>query len=88
MVEKITLELPDDITHRARTEAEQSGRTVEQIVIEWIKRGMALMLIEIAKTRELTNDEKKALLAASTLHPPFKEEPSVRREDWYDDDGR
>ncbi|HML20969.1 MAG TPA: hypothetical protein PKD09_04930 [Aggregatilinea sp.] len=32
--------------------------------------------------------DKKALLRAAQLHLPVNEEPSPRREDWYDDDDR
>jgi len=39
-------------------------------------------------SRELTVNEKIALFRASILDIPFKEEPPLRRENWYDDDGR
>ena len=45
-------------------------------------------LLEKAKTRQLSKEEKKALFHASILTVPVNEEPSVRREDWYGDDGR
>ena len=49
---------------------------------------LVVSLLEIAKERELTKQERKALFKASILDIPFLNEPSPRREDWYDDDGR
>jgi hypothetical protein len=45
-------------------------------------------LQSLSKRRKLTNEEWKALLRASILSVPVKEDFSNRREDWYDDDGR
>lgn len=45
-------------------------------------------LLERAKNRQLSSEERKALYHASILNVPFNEEPSPRREDWYDDEGR
>ncbi len=42
----------------------------------------------VSQQRELTNQERKALLNAIVSDIPMKNEPSVRREDWYDDEGR
>ena len=36
----------------------------------------------------LSTEEKIKLLDAAKLSIPIKEEPSIRREDWYGDDGR
>lgn len=52
------------------------------------KEAIAARLMEIAKKRELTNEERIALRETAILNFPFLEEPSIRREDWYDDDGR
>jgi hypothetical protein len=73
MVEKITIEVSDEIMKWARMGAQYSGRTVEQIILDWLVRGA-----EHQQNQQLTNDERKGLL----------EEPSPRREDWYDDEGR
>lgn len=45
-------------------------------------------LLRISNQRELTVEEKKALLQASVLDIPLGENFSLRREDWYGDDGR
>lgn len=45
-------------------------------------------LLRISNQRELTVEEKKALLRASVLDVPLGENFSLRREDWYGDDGR
>lgn len=50
------------------------------------------LLVEIADDPEtstpLTPDEKKAIYHAAILTVPVNEAPSIRREDWYGDDGR
>ena len=51
---------------------------------EWI----ADLLIQISRQRELTAIEKLRLSDAVELAPPVQTVPSVRREDWYGDDGR
>jgi hypothetical protein len=45
-------------------------------------------LQQLAQHQQLTKEQRKALLEASILDIPFINEPSPRREDWYDDDGR
>ncbi|KAB2902365.1 MAG: hypothetical protein F9K27_17070 [Anaerolineae bacterium] len=46
------------------------------------------LMIRQAQQRPLTVEEKIKLLDAVKIHTPIHEEPSVRREDWYGDDGR
>ena len=41
-----------------------------------------------AEMKKLTPEAFKALIEANISSIPFLEEPSPRREDWYDDDGR
>ncbi len=38
--------------------------------------------------RPLSPEEKIQLLDAAKLHNPVNETPSIRRSDWYNDDGR
>lgn len=38
--------------------------------------------------RSLSVEEKLRLFDAAKIHTAVNETPSVRREDWYDDDGR
>lgn len=45
-------------------------------------------LLQHLQGRLLTVDEKMALLRSVYVDMPMLEEPSVRREDWYGDDGR
>ena len=41
-----------------------------------------------AAQQPLTPAEKKAIYHASIMSVPVQEAPSIRRIDWYDDDGR
>jgi len=45
-------------------------------------------LMKRADQQALSPDEKLALYHASIKTNPINEAPSIRREDWYDDDGR
>lgn len=42
----------------------------------------------VSQQRELTKEERLALFEATIRSHPVNQEPSIRREDWYDDDGR
>lgn len=46
------------------------------------------ILLRQAKQRPLTIEEKIKLLDAVKISAEVNEEPSVRRVDWYGDDGR
>ncbi len=67
---------------------EQLIELVEQLPEEQQKTLIVRVLARRAEQRPLTVDEKLQLLDAATLSNPMNEAPSVRREDWYDDDGR
>lgn len=45
-------------------------------------------LQKTVQSSSLTKEEKKALLKSSIRNIPLNQEPSIRREDWYDDEGR
>ncbi len=45
-------------------------------------------LLTAARQRQLTAQEKIALLRSIQIDVEVLEAPSVRREDWYGDDGR
>lgn len=60
---------------------------VEQLPDEQ-KEHLLLHLIQQAKTQQPANEERKTLYHASILDMPVNEAPSIRRADWYDDDGR
>jgi Trp operon repressor len=49
---------------------------------------MARILISRSEKRPLTPEEKIRLLETIQVDNEVLEEPSVRREDWYGDDGR
>jgi hypothetical protein len=52
------------------------------------KKVLAQDLLHQTTSRDLTTEERLALYHTSILSIPVSEEPSIRREDWYDDDGR
>jgi hypothetical protein len=52
------------------------------------KQALAQYLLEAAQERELTPEERIALRRSAIIDIPFHYNPSVRREDWYDDDVR
>jgi len=39
MVEKVTLEIPDGVVHRAQAASTRTGRAFEQVLAEWLVRG-------------------------------------------------
>ena len=41
MSEKVVLELPDEITQKAREESTRTGQNFENILIDWLKRSAA-----------------------------------------------
>jgi len=45
-------------------------------------------LLESARKRQLSVEEKMHLLRSVQISAEVNQEPSVRREDWYGDDGR
>lgn len=49
---------------------------------------VAKLIVKLSDIRPLTADEKIHLLHSCILHAPIDNPPSMRREDWYDDDGR
>ena len=61
---------------------------VEQLPEQQQKDLIARLLTDYAQQRPLTAEEKIQLLDAAKLSMPVNEEPSIRREDWYGDDGR
>jgi hypothetical protein len=46
------------------------------------------VLTQRSRQRVLTTEEKIQLLDAAKLTNAIREEPSIRRTDWYGDDGR
>ncbi len=60
---------------------------VEQLSEEQQKDLITQILTQRARHRSLTSEEKIQLLDAAKLHNPVNESPSIRRVDWYDDNG-
>ena len=52
------------------------------------KRDLAKFVSNLTGEHTLTSDERKAFYHSSISSIPVNEEPSIHREDWYDDDGR
>lgn len=71
-----------------KLEYEQVAQLVEQLNEEQQKALIIRMLTYRASQRPLTAEEKIQLLDLAKLDNPVNETPSIRREDWYDDDGR
>jgi hypothetical protein len=61
---------------------------VKQLPTDEREQLLTDLLRETAETRSLTKQEKLALLNAMKLPNKVLEAPSVRREDWYGDNGR
>ena len=61
---------------------------IKQLPAEERQHLLADLLQETARERELTAQEKIALLDAAKLNHKVLDQPSIRREDWYGDDGR
>ncbi len=69
-------------------EYEKLIELVEQLPEERQKELITRLLTRRADQRTLTKEEKIQLLDAAKLSVPINEEPSIRRVDWYGDDGR
>jgi len=69
-------------------EYEQLIVLIEQLTNEQRNDLLVRLLTHKAQERPLTAEEKIQLLDAAKLHLSVNEEPSLRREDWYGDDGR
>jgi hypothetical protein len=67
---------------------EQLVELVEQLSEEQQKDLIKRLLTRQAQQRPLTVEEKLKLLDAVKLNIAVNEEPSIRRVDWYGDDGR
>jgi hypothetical protein len=63
-------------------------QAVEQLSIAEQDDLISRILLNRAKNRSLTLDEKLQLFDAIKTHNEINVAPSPRREDWYGDDGR
>lgn len=60
---------------------------VEQLSTEQ-QQDLLMRLADNTQDRQLSKEERKALYHASIMRVPILDTPSVRRQDWYGDDGR
>ncbi|PJF29550.1 MAG: hypothetical protein CUN52_07850 [Phototrophicales bacterium] len=67
---------------------EQIAHLVDQLTEEQQQALIIRILTHRASQRSLTPEEKIQLLDMVKLDNLVNEIPSIRREDWYDDDGR
>jgi hypothetical protein len=67
---------------------EQLIELVDQLSEEQQNDLIQRLLTQRARQHPLTIEEKLKLLDSLKIHAAVREEPSIRREDWYDDDGR
>lgn len=61
---------------------------VEQLSDEQQQDLITQIMTLRTQRRPLSSEEKIHLLDAAKLHNPINEIPSIRRSDWYNDDGR
>ena len=66
----------------------QYGQIVQELKEDWDERLLAKILTQVAQFRNLSAKEKIFLLDAAKIDIPIKKMPSMRREEWYGDDGR
>ncbi len=73
---------------RLSIEYEQLIELVEQLSETQRQDLLARLLAQSTNVHSLTPAEKIKRLKSAQIHQPVNETPSIRREDWYDDDGR
>lgn len=73
---------------RLNLDYEQIIALIEQLSHDEQQKVALHILSHPADEHELTVEEKLHLLDSIKMNLKFNEEPSIRREDWYDDDGR
>jgi hypothetical protein len=50
---KVTLELPEDLAHQVRAVAERTRRSVDDVLLEWVRQAGAEPLLELLPDAEL-----------------------------------
>src|SRR4051794_36466723 len=68
MAEKVTVALPDELARQARAVAASTRQTVEEVLLEWIRRAGAEPVLELLPDQELL------ALCDSQLDPAQEEE--------------
>jgi hypothetical protein len=68
MVERLIVELPEDLAQQVRTVAARTQRSVDEVLLDWIRRAGAEPLLE------LLSDEELLEVCDSQLDPVRQEE--------------
>lgn len=71
-----------------RLHIKQYDQLFQEFDQNWGEELLAKILIQVARYRTLSAKEKIFLLDAAKIDVPIKKMPSMRREDWYGDNGR
>ena len=66
---------------------ETLAELIEQLPVEQ-QQDLVRRIQQRAQSRRLSAGEKMRRLRAAQIDSAVNQEPSPRREDWYDDDGR
>ena len=80
--------MPDTLVQRVERLESRAATFIAELGKAHDNDLVARLLMRIGKQRKLTLDEQFRLVDAVRLDWKVKEEPSVRRADWYGDDGR
>jgi hypothetical protein len=70
MAERVTIELPEDIAQQVRTVAARPQRSVDEVLVDWIRRAGAEPVLE------LLPDEELLAVCDGESHPAQQEELS------------
>ncbi len=81
-------DLPPQLAERVAHLDALISELTEEVTRQHDNDLVARLLMRVGKQRQLTLDEQFRLVDAVSLNWKVKEEPSVRRADWYGDDGR
>ncbi|MCE2489526.1 MAG: hypothetical protein J4G17_06085 [Anaerolineae bacterium] len=81
-------DLPRQLAERVAHLDSLIRNLTEEITRQYDNDLVARLLMRIGKQRQLTLDEQLRLADAVSLDWKVKEEPSLRRADWYGADGR
>jgi hypothetical protein len=57
-------------------------------LVKQLSKEQQLELLQYLQHEILTREQKLKILQSAQIHVDVRQDPSDRREDWYDDDGR
>lgn len=81
-------DLPPKLAKRVKRLDTRVRDLTEEITKKYDNDLVARLLMRVGKQRKLTVDEQLRLADSVTLEWKVKEQPSLRRADWYGDDGQ